>query len=242
MIFMDKYTIKLEAFEGPMDLLMHLIEKNKIDIYDIPMAVLTEQYMEYLARMNEFDIEVASEFVVMAATLLQIKSRMMLPKPPKEEDTEERDPRQELVERILEYRRFRMVSMELDDMAALQGRVFARTPLPLSVRQRPPENLSLALLVEAFRIAMEVREEISIPKVLVAPDTYSIQGKMEDILLLLDKEGGQVSFADTFRSGTRTELIVSFLALLELIKLHTVVIRQGSLFGDIFVCMRTSGG
>ena len=242
MIFMDKYTIKLEAFEGPMDLLMHLIEKNKIDIYDIPMAVLTEQYMEYLARMNEFDIEVASEFVVMAATLLQIKSRMMLPKPPKEEDTEERDPRQELVERILEYRRFRMVSMELDDMAALQGRIFARTPLPLSVRQRPPENLSLALLVEAFRIAMEVREEISIPKVLVAPDTYSIQGKMEDILLLLDKEGGQVSFADTFRSGTRTELIVSFLALLELIKLHTVVIRQGSLFGDIFVCMRTSGG
>ena len=242
MIFMDKYTIKLEAFEGPMDLLMHLIEKNKIDIYDIPMAVLTEQYMEYLARMKEFDIEVASEFVVMAATLLQIKSRMMLPKLPKAEDTEERDPRQELVERILEYRRFRMVSMELDDMAALQGRIFARTPLPLAVRQRPPENLSLALLVEAFRIAMEVREEISIPKVLVAPDTYSIQGKMEDILLLLDKEGGQVSFADTFRSGTRTELIVSFLALLELIKLHTVVIRQGSLFGDIFVCMRTSGG
>ena len=239
---MDKYTIKLEAFEGPMDLLMHLIEKNKIDIYDIPMAVLTEQYMEYLARMKEFDIEVASEFVVMAATLLQIKSRMMLPKLPKAEDTEERDPRQELVERILEYRRFRMVSMELDDMAALQGRIFARTPLPLAVRQRPPENLSLALLVEAFRIAMEVREEISIPQVLVAPDTYSIQGKMEDILLLLDKEGGQVSFADTFRSGTRTELIVSFLALLELIKLHTVVIRQGSLFGEIFVCMRTSGG
>ena len=166
----------------------------------------------------------------------------MLPKLPKAEDTEERDPRQELVERILEYRRFRMVSMELDDMAALQGRIFARTPLPLAVRQRPPENLSLALLVEAFRIAMEVREEISIPQVLVAPDTYSIQGKMEDILLLLDKEGGQVSFADTFRSGTRTELIVSFLALLELIKLHTVVIRQGSLFGDIFVCMRTSGG
>lgn len=242
MILMDKYTIRLEAFEGPMDLLMHLIEKNKIDIYDIPMAVLTEQYMEYLGRMKEFDIEVASEFVVMAATLLQIKSRMMLPKPPKEEDTEEGDPRQELVERILEYRRFRMVSMELDDMAALQDRVFARKPLPLPMRRLPPENLSLALLVEAFRMAMEVREEISIPKMLVAPDVYSIQDKMEDILLLLDKKGGQVSFADTFRSGTRAELIVSFLALLELIKLHTVVIRQSSLFGDISVCIRTSGG
>ena len=91
---MDKYTVRLNAFEGPMDLLMHLIEKNKIDIYDIPMAVLTEQYMNYLEEMQEFDIEVASEFIVMAATLLQIKSRMMLPKPPKEkEEEEEEDPR-----------------------------------------------------------------------------------------------------------------------------------------------------
>ena len=109
-----------------MDLLMHLIEKNKIDIYDIPMAVLTEQYMDYLGQMQEFDIEVASEFIVMAATLLQIKSRMMLPKPPKTEEAEEEDdPRKELVERILEYRRFRRVSVELDVLAALQERVFA---------------------------------------------------------------------------------------------------------------------
>ena len=192
-----------------MDLLMHLIEKNKIDIYDIPMAVLTEQYMNYLEEMQEFDIEVASEFIVMAATLLQIKSRMMLPKPPKEKEEEEADdPRRELVERILEYRRFRRVSVELDGLAV--------------------------------RIAMEVREEITIPKALVAPDAYSIQGKMEDILVLLDREGGQMPFAAAFPSGTRAELIVSFLALLELIKLRSVVIRQGDLFGDILVCLRTS--
>ena len=224
-----------------MDLLMHLIEKNKIDIYDIPMAVLTEQYMDYLGQMQEFDIEVASEFIVMAATLLQIKSRMMLPKPPKTEEAEEEDdPRKELVERILEYRRFRRVSVELDVLAALQERVFARKPLALPVRRLPPENMSVALLIDAFRIAMDVREEITIPQALVAPDAYSIQGKMEDILVLLDREGGQMPFAAAFPSGTRAELIVSFLALLELIKLHSVVIRQGDLFGDILVCLRTS--
>ena len=238
---MDKYTVRLQAFEGPMDLLMHLIEKNKIDIYDIPMAVLTEQYMEYLGQMQEFDIEVASEFIVMAATLLQIKSRLMLPKPPKEkEQEEEADPRRELVERILEYRRFRCVSAELDGLAELQQRVFSRKPLPLPARRLPPENMSVALLIDAFRIAMEVREEITIPKALVAPDAYSIQGKMEDILMLLDKGGGQVPFAATFQSGTRAELIVAFLALLELVKLRSVVIRQGDLFGDILVCLRTS--
>ena len=224
-----------------MDLLMHLIEKNKIDIYDIPMAVLTEQYMDYLGQMQEFDIEVASEFIVMAATLLQIKSRMMLPKPPKTEEAEEEDdPRKELVERILEYRRFRRVSVELDVLAALQERVFARNPLALPVRRLPPENMSVALLIDAFRIAMDVREEITIPQALVAPDAYSIQGKMEDILLALDRGGGETPFAATFPSGTRTELIVSFLALLELIKLRSVVIRQGDLFGDILVCLRTS--
>ena len=114
---MQDYKIKLDAFEGPMDLLMHLIEKNKIDIYDIPIAELTQQYMDYLDASREFNIEIASEFLVMAATLLQIKSRMMLPKPPKEELEDEEDPRLELVQRILEYRRFKQVSSVLSTMA-----------------------------------------------------------------------------------------------------------------------------
>ena len=235
----DDYLVKLDAFEGPMDLLMHLIEKNKIDLYDIPIADLTRQYLDHIDRLYQFDIEYASEFLVMAATLLRIKARMLLP-PAETDEEQEEDPRRELVERILEYRRFRRVSVELDGLAALQERVFARKPLPLPVRRLPPEEMSVALLVDAFRIAMEVREEITIPKALVAPDAYSIQGKMEDILVLLDREGGQMPFAAAFPSGTRAELIVSFLALLELIKLHSVVIRQGDLFGDILVCLRTS--
>ena len=111
------YTVHLEAFEGPMDLLMHLIEKEKIDIYDIPIAKLTEQYLDYLRQMQEFDMEIASSFLVMAATLLQIKSRMMLPKPPAPQEEEEEDPRLELVRRILEYRKFKQVSSVLEGMA-----------------------------------------------------------------------------------------------------------------------------
>ena len=107
---MEDYKIKLDAFEGPMDLLMHLIEKNKVDIYDIPVAELTRQYLDYLQKFREFNIEFASSFLVMAATLLQIKSRMMLPKTEKLTDEGEEDPRFELVQRILEYRKFKQVS------------------------------------------------------------------------------------------------------------------------------------
>ena len=114
---MEDYKFKLDAFEGPMDLLMHLIEKNKIDIYDIPIAELTRQYLDYLDKFREFNMEIASSFLVMAATLLQIKSRMMLPKTKQEETAEEEDPRLELVQRILEYRKFKQVSQVLGDMA-----------------------------------------------------------------------------------------------------------------------------
>ena len=129
---MQDYTIRLDAFEGPLDLLMHLIERNKIDIYDIPIATLTEQYMEYLAKFKEFNIEVASEFLVMAATLLQIKSRILLPKVKKiEAEEEEEDPRQELVDRLLEYRRFKEVSDILDQLAQEQEKMFFRPPADL---------------------------------------------------------------------------------------------------------------
>ena len=132
------YTFHLAAFNGPLELLMHLIEKNKIDIYDIPIAELTRQYLDYLEAMREMDMEVTSAFLVMAATLLQIKSRMMLPKK-KAEENEEEDPRQELVERLLEYRRFKEVSEVLGSMADLQEHFVGRAPLDLPVRHLPPE-------------------------------------------------------------------------------------------------------
>ena len=231
------YTVHLEAFEGPMDLLMHLIEKDKIDIYDIPIAQLTEQYLAYLQQMKEFDMEIASSFLVMAATLLQIKSRLMLPKPPAPQEEEEEDPRLELVRRILEYRKFKQVSSVLEGMAGHYEKYVSREPLPLPVHHRPPEKLKLSQLLEAFQIVLDVKEELSIPKALVEPESYNIQDKMQYLLALLDRSGGRLLFAEAFPTGSRSELIVTFLAMLELIKLKAVVVRQQRLFADIYICV-----
>ena len=225
-----------------MDLLMHLIEKNKIDIYDIPIAELTQQYMDYLDASREFNIEIASEFLVMAATLLQIKSRMMLPKPPKEELEDEEDPRLELVQRILEYRRFKQVRSVLSTMALSEERYVARMPLELPVHRLPPENLSVRLLLEAFRTVLEVKEELTIPDALVQPETFHVRDKMEDILSLLSRAQGKLLFSEAFRSGTRSELIVTFLALLELMKRRLVTVRQQRSFSEIYITAREKIG
>lgn len=224
-----------------MDLLMHLIEKNKIDIYDIPIAELTRQYLDYLDKFREFNMEIASSFLVMAATLLQIKSRMMLPKTKQEETAEEEDPRLELVQRILEYRKFKQVSQVLGDMAGVQERFVAREPMELPVHHLPPGNLSLRQLVDAFRTVLSVKAEISIPKALVEPEAFNIKDKMEDIILLLGRSRGRLLFSEAFRSGTRSELIVTFLALLELMKLRTVTVKQQRSFAEIYICVREEG-
>ncbi|MFV0635941.1 segregation and condensation protein A [Mitsuokella sp. WILCCON 0060] len=233
------YTIHLKAFDGPMELLLHLIEKNKIDIYDIPMAELTRQYLDYLDAMRELDMEVTSSFLVMAATLLQIKSRMMLPKKPKNEEGEEEDPRQELVERLLEYRRFKEVSTVLGSMADMQEHFVSRAPLPLPVHHLPPGNLDLKVLVAAFREVMESREENpAAPAAVVEPEPYHIEDKMEEILQKLRAGKGKLRFDEVFCSGTRSELIVTFLALLELIKQRSVAAKQQQLFGAIVIVMQ----
>lgn len=234
---MQTYTVRLQAFEGPMDLLMHLIEKNKVDIYDIPIASITEQYLDYLQAMGKFDIDIASEFLLMAATLLQIKARMMLPKPTKQEEREE-DPRQELIDRILEYRRFQAISETLDDMATMQEKHVSRMPMLPPMRRLPPQNLSAALLLDAFSIAMAVERELSIPEALVEPEVFSIQDKITDILTVLHRKQGSISFHDTYTTGTKRELITSFLALLELIKQKTISIYQSMLFSDIRIEIR----
>lgn len=237
-----KYTIKLDAFEGPMDLLMHLIEKNKIDIYNIPMAELTSQYLDYLDAMREFNMEIASSFLVMAATLLQIKSRMMLPKPPKtDEDEATEDPRQELVNRLLEYRRFRLVSKLLDSRQDMQERYVARSPLPLPVHHLPPDSLPVQALFEALQTLLVVKEELTIPKALVDRENWNIEGQMEKLLSALSRSGGALPFCEAFPSGTRGELIATFLAILELLKLRTISVRQPHPFGEIWILIRQDG-
>ena len=233
---MEEYKIRLESFEGPIALLMHVIEKNQVDIYDIPIAEVTEQYLGYIRAMEEFNIDIASEFLVMAATLLQIKSRMLLPKPPLAEEAEEAvDPRQELVERLLEYRRYKQASGVLGEMLRQREKMFCRTPQDFGTKIILPEGLKLDDLIEAFAAVWESAVD---DFAFIAREEISVQDKMQDILFLLRKNDGKMEFAHTFiRSGSRTEMVTAFLALLELIRLKRVVIRQDRSFGPIYLSL-----
>ena len=239
-----EYQVKLDAFEGPMELLMHLIQVNKIDIYDIPIAALTEQYMAYLAAMREFNIEVASEFLVMAATLLLIKSRMMLPKAPKEtEEDEDNDPRDELVRRIVEYQRYKKVSLVMAERAEDESRFVGRAPTELPVRLAPLQGLSVEDLWEAFRTVLAVKRELTIPEAIVAHEEYRVEDQMQLIVeRLLTAENSAMAFEEMFTAGTRDELVATFLAMLELIRRKMIVVRQPALFGPIRVELRETAG
>ena len=221
------YQLKLEVFEGPLALLMHLIEKSQIDIYDIPIAEITEQYLVYLKQMEEVDLEIASEFLVMAATLLQIKSRMLLPKKKAEDDTVEEDPRDELVARLLEYKRYQEVSRALSDIAEARRLFFGRSPLELPRRQEPyPQGMTTDKLVMAFMAVWESKQAEE-DFVVVRGETVTVQDKMGDILYLLRKCGKTMEFRETLiRARNRDEMIASFLAILELLKLNKIRAEQ----------------
>ncbi|MDU2066268.1 MAG: segregation/condensation protein A [Sporomusaceae bacterium] len=231
-----EYNLRLDAFEGPLDLLMHLIEKNQIDIYDIPIAQVTEQYLAYIASWTEFDMEIASEFLVMAATLLQIKSRMLLPKPPKVELDVEEDPRAELVNRLVEYRQFKEVAAKMGELYKERALCFTREPAEFARIYQPLCGLEVNELIKAFLAVWES----TVPEItLVDHEEVSVQSKMADILQLLTRSKGRLEFKATFiRSGSRQELVASFLAILELLRLKRIHIEQQGLFGPIYLTAR----
>lgn len=237
----QEYTVHLKAFEGPLDLLLHLIEKNKIDIYDIPIAVLTDQYLSYLDQFREFNIEVASEFLIMAATLLQIKSRILLPDQDIDSDDEQsdEDPRQELVERLLEYRRFKEISSVLNEMATTQMHVFYRASVLPPVQHIPPQNLDINVLWKAFQDVLESQlSEKTIRR--VSKEKFSVQDKMLFILSLLQQSNDNIIlFTEAFDiDRDRAEMIATFLAMLELIKLRRIHIKQTYFFSPIYIYLR----
>lgn len=234
---MSGYTIKLEAFEGPLALLMHLIEKNQIDIYNIPIAEITEQYLHYLKAMEEFDIEVASEFLVMAATLLQIKSRMLLPRPIIAEATDEpMDPRQELVERLVEYRKYKQIAQMLNHLGNEREKYFFRLPQEFAKQFPLPEGLTLDDLIKVFAALWES----AVPDyAVIAPEEISVKDKMHDIMTLLRNNNGKLEFHKIMiRTGSRSEFIAAFLALLELIRLKQIAIYQEKQFAPICLSLK----
>ncbi len=238
----EQYKVHLESFEGPLDLLLHLIEKNRIDIYDIPIALLTEQYMDYLAKFKQFNIDIASEFLVMAATLLHIKSKILLPDTKIEEtntDEEELDPRKELVERLLEYRRYKEVSTLLTEMADEAGQRYFRKSTLQPPKHLAPKGLDINLLWQAFKDVLEGQIESEPLVANVSREQFTIEDKIASLLKLLEENDGNICFNTAFSGKTsktsKSELITTFLAMLELIKVKRIAVYQTGLFSPIYL-------
>ncbi len=231
------YQVRLETFEGPLDLLLHLIKENRVNIYDIPIALITQQYIEYLETMRSLNLVVAGEFLVMAATLLHIKSRQLLPvedRPPDEDDGP--DPREELVRRLIEYKQFKEAARELDERGRQWRDVYMREPEPEPLQANEEwvaEDLSLFDLVDALQSIMK-RIPTS-PLMEIIPDHLTVRNQMNGILETLEHRDS-VTFEELFAGRLhRLTVIVTFLALLELIRLRTIRVYQAELFGSILV-------
>lgn len=248
-----KVTFKLEAFEGPLDLLLHLIDKSELDIYDIPIKVITEQYMEYIQSMQELELEVTSEFLVMAATLLSIKSKMLLPKPPVEEvmddgawDEEDYDPRLELVQKLIEYRKYKEVADHLREKEAERSLIFTREPVDLTpymntVPTNPVEGLHIADLLLAFRKALRKQASRNVVAK-IRRDEISVKDRIRQVVERLEDHGGKLLFSNLLSDDiTREEIVVTFLSLLELMKMKHIVCYQHRLFEDIVIQAREGG-
>ena len=241
---MPQFTIKVPDFEGPLDLLLFFIRRDELDIYDIPIAHITKEFLAYVRVMQLLDLEVAGEFIVMAATLMQIKARMLLPQAPVEEGEEEADPRAELTRRLLEYKRFKESAMHLHDKEEEQRRRFFRTLFKHDVRKSDPEegeqllkDVTLFHLIAAFQRAMETIPKKSVHSVQTIP--YSIE---EQGMFLLDFFAGrnEFNFLDIFEEmREKIQLVVTFIALLELIRAHRVRITMLADFNNFLIIRET---
>mgnify|MGYP001613465566 FL=1 len=231
-------TIRLARFEGPLDLLLHLIKRDEIDIYDIPIAHITQQYLTYIELMRALDLEVAGEFLVMAATLMRIKARMLLPLPAAGEEEDEGDPREELVRRLLEYRQFKEAAGTLKEREAERRLLYERGMVPGDDEMGPLPLAPATLfdLLDALNRVMARIPEQSVYE--VEGEAYDVEDKMSLIAGAV-AEQGSVSFEELLlRCRARAEMIVTFIALLELIKLGTVVVEQDESFGEIRILYR----
>jgi segregation and condensation protein A len=240
----DAYRIKLDAFEGPLDLLIHLIKKNEVDVYHIPIALITEQYLAYIELMQELNLDVAGEFLVMASTLIHIKSRTLLPRPPTpEEGGAEEDPREALVRRLLEHQKFKAAAELLHEAETLRGAQFTRSHA--AVIEAAGDEYEPELVVDLFSLLAAFRGVLSRassrPSMVLPPEQMSVEARIAQILTRLSGTEA-CAFEDLFDDGdgSRGFLIVTFLALLEMIRLKVVRVYQAGAAGPIRVYRRES--
>ncbi|MDP2929085.1 MAG: segregation/condensation protein A [Candidatus Omnitrophota bacterium] len=229
------YKVKLEVFEGPLDLLLYLIKKEELNISDIPIARITDQYLEYLELMQLMDLDIAGEFLVMAATLMHIKSKMLLPPDETDQENIEEDPRAELVRRLLEYKKFKEAASELAHMEKQHKHLFPRVGTVridgADIQKDMLFEANLFDLITAFtKVLKDIPKDVFYQ---VVKDEFTVSQKMHDILhMMVEKQS--IFFLDLFLPANhKREMITIFLALLELIRIKAVVIKQAIVFGDI---------
>ncbi len=233
------YKIRLEVFEGPLDLLLYLVKKDHLNIYDIPIAKVTQQYLEYIDLMQLLDLNIAGEFLLMAATLMQIKSKMLLPAEESPLEEEEGDPRAELVKKLLEYEKFKQIAENLREREAGQQDVFKRPKQEVSseVKEQDKKEVyfeaSIFDLISAFSQALkDVPKEVFYE---VIKDQFTVEEKIHEILHLLLLQT-QVKLSELFsKTQSKMEIIVVFLAILELAKMKEIIARQDIAFEDITI-------
>lgn len=236
----NPYSIKVPVFEGPLDLLLHLIKENKIDIYDIPIAVITKQYLQYIEIMKDLNLEIASEFLVMAATLIYIKSRMLLPPDETIETQEQEDPRAGLVQRLLEYQAYKEASGTLREREEVWANIFSRPPMDRDEIEADPElylfDVNIFDLMGALK---KIMSRVPPEAIKITRETLTVKDK---IAMILDKmENEHTLRFDALFEGdtTRVQIIVTFLALLEILRLGIARVYQDKEFGTIWI-MRQS--
>ena len=235
------YRVKLDVFEGPLDLLLHLIKKNEMEVADIPIAQITEQYLGYLGMMREFNLDIAGEFLVMAATLIHVKSRMLLPRvDPTQEDPEE-DPREALMRRLLEHQKFKAAAELLHEREIQRSAQWVRPDGRIAdvVGESPEPEIEVDLfsLMAAFRQVLDRARQR--PRVILPPEQISIEDRIAQLLARLS-ETDACGFEDLFADvQSRGGMIVTFLSLLEMIRLKLVRVYQQANSGPIRVYKRT---
>jgi len=235
-------NIKIDNFEGPFDLLLHLIKKNQMDIYDIKIYDITNQYLKVLENMKEIDLEVTSEFILIAATLLEIKSKMLLPKESNEEGEEE-DPREELISKLLEYKKFKMVASYLKEKEENVGTMFSKKPEIIEDnKQEHKDILKDVTIIQLFDLYNELMNNYinkhnkdNILNKEIPLDKFTVEDKIDELSLRVKKESNLYFSKIINECESKIEMVVTFLALLELIRLRTISVVQDGIFSEIYI-------
>ncbi len=234
------YKIYIDAFEGPLDLLLHLIKESKVDIYEIKISEVTQQYLDYIHAMEDLQLEIASEYLVMAATLIEIKSKSLLPKQVVEvEDIYEEDTREALIERLVEYKKYKEVTKDFRELEEERGQFYTKPPIDftsyMDQEVKLPPNAEVNQLISAFEKLLSRHKLVKPLKTKIISQQVSVEDRMNELLTRL-KYNKHVPFYSLFEAHDRESIVMTFLALLELVKNCAVTVTQNSYQDDIYIC------